>query len=330
MKALLKPTLSTSLVVFFGCILLILGLFAEVFEGQGPEVDLAQIYANPVPVDELVHLKSLRLTNKHGTFLFENTHPEGNLAGPWQMLEPQNLKVKGDVINKIVEALNIIRVRNFHPLEPINVSSFSLDNPTLGLLFTSTRGKVFEIKMGLINPIDNSAYLSLSSQNQIYQIDPIELALESYDLSQLSESKIFALNPAALASVEIYGQKGLELKLTRKENDWFDQNGLLLSGSKVTDLFNRIEDSKSLASLDNLNTLQREQLERVMAAPLFGLKLISSQGIRSYFISESKQPIPGLVIPADSLILSSDEKQSFILISKEMVKIFGIKSKELK
>src|SRR6478735_6076054 len=148
MKALLRPALSTVLVVFFFFILLFLGLFAEVFESQTPEVDIAQIYANPVPVNELQHLKNLKLTNKHGTFVFENTHPDGNLSGPWQMLEPQALKLKNDVVTKIVDALNVIRVRNFHRLEPINITSFSLDNPTLTLLFTNSKNKNFEVKMG--------------------------------------------------------------------------------------------------------------------------------------------------------------------------------------
>ena len=128
MKAILRPSLSTVLVAFFFIILLFLSLFAEVFESQTPEVDVAQIYANPVPVPELQRLRTLKLTNKHGTFVLENTDPGGVLSGPWQMLEPQALRVKGDVVTKIIDALNVIRVRNFHRLEPINITSFSLDN----------------------------------------------------------------------------------------------------------------------------------------------------------------------------------------------------------
>src|SRR5690606_37178893 len=116
----------------------------------------------------------------------ENTHPDGDLVGPRQLTEPQPLRIRPDIIEKIVDALNIIRVRNFYKLEPINITSFSLDNPTLTLLFTNDKDKSFEVKMGLINPIDNSSYLQLSTQNQIYQIDPIEISLESYDLSLLA------------------------------------------------------------------------------------------------------------------------------------------------
>lgn len=331
MKSLLRPSLSTVFVAFFALILLFLGLFAEVFESQAPEVDMAQIYANPVPVDELQHLKTLRLVNKQGNFLFENSHPEGNLEGPWQMLEPQTLSVKGNVIPKIIEALNVVRVRNFHRLEPINITSFSLDNPTLTLTFNNSKGKAFEIKMGLINPIDNSAYMSLSSQNQIYQIDPIEMALESYDLVQLVESKIFALNTEALASLEIYGQAGLDLKLLKKENQWVDQAGVVLSESKVEKYFKRFDELKSLSILDNLNPEQRAFMEKTMATPVYSLKLISTVGLRSYIVGEIKGNLPGIKLKSEqNYALSSEDKQSFVLIDKDQLKLFEVKPSDLK
>lgn len=327
----LRPSLSTVLVAFFFLMLMFLGLFAEVFESQTPEVDIAQIYANPVPVNELQHLKNLKITNKHGTFVFENTSPDGNLGGPWQMLEPQALRVKGDVIPKIIDALNLIRVRNFHRLEPINITSFSLDNPTLTLLFTNVKNKNFEIKMGLINPIDNSAYLSLSTQDQIYQIDPIEMALESYDLAQLVESKVLALNIDSLQSLEIYGTDGLRLKLLKKEAQWVDQEGAILSDSKVKRFFERLEEIKSFTILDKLNTDQQIFMEQNMATPAYSLKLISASGVRTYLVANVKGQIPGMsIVKSDTMALSTEEKQSFILLDSGEVKILSTKSSELK
>jgi hypothetical protein len=331
MNTFLRPSLSTILVVFFFLILLFLGLFAEVFESQTPEVDIAQIYANPVPINEIQRLKSLKLTNKHGTFVIENTHPEGSLEGPWQMLEPQALRLKSDVITKIIDALNVIRVRNFHRLEPINISSFSLDNPTLTLLFTNDKNKSFEIKMGLINPIDNSAYLSLSSQDQIYQIDPIEMALESYDLPQLAESRVFAVNSDSLHSLEIFASEGLRIRLVKKDDQWVDQNGDTLSETKVKRLFDRIEDIKSFSILDRLNSEQQSFMEKAMATPVHHLKLVSSLGVRNYFISKVPGLIPGMNVgKKDTYALSTDEKNSFVLIDKDELKPLILKSSELK
>ncbi len=331
MNALLRPTLSTLLVLLFTLILVFLGLFAEVFESETPEVDLAQIYANPAPLNELQRLKTLRITNKQGSFLLENTHSEGNLEGPWQMIEPQALKVKGDVVSRILDSLNAIRVRNLHRLEPINVTSYSLDNPTLTLNFINDKSKSFEIKVGLINPIDNSAYLGLSSQNQIYQIDPLEMTLESYDLAQLVESRVLALNTDSLMSLEIYSSNGLELKLLKKDDQWVDQNGTVLSGNKIKNFFTRLEDLKSFSILNNLTTDQQQYMEEAMANPTYTLKLISGQGVRSYMISEMRNGIPSMSLPKNNfLALSSEDKKSFVLLDLDQARTFTTKSSELK
>ncbi len=319
------------LVAFFFVVLLFLGLFAEVFESHTPEMDVAQIYANPVPVNELRELTRFKLINKQGTFVFENTHPEGDLLGPWQMLEPQALKVKGNVVGKIIEALNGIRVRNFHPLEPINITSFSLDNPTLTLNITNSENKKFEIKMGLINPIDNSAYLSLSGQDQIYQIDPIEMAIENYDLAQLVESKVLALNTDSLQSLEIYSPEGLRLKVLKKENQWLDQEGATLTDVKVLKFFENLEEIKSFSILSNLTKEQEAFMEKTMASPAWSLKLISAQGVRTYLLGQLQSDIPGTnVFRNGTFALSTDEKQSFVLVDREELRILSTKSSDLK
>jgi hypothetical protein len=330
MRSLLKPQLSTILVAVFFFILLFLGLFAEVFESESPEVDLAQIYANPVPVAELQHLKSMKLTNKQGTFEVLNTHPEGNLEGPWQMTLPQALRVKAEVISKIIEAFNVIRVRNFHRLEPINITSYSLDNPTLTLLFTNSKDKSFEIKMGLINPIDNSAYMTISTQNQIYQIDPLEMQLESYDLAQLVESKVLALNADSLVSLEVYGAEGLQLKLLKKEEQWLSDTGVVLSEDRVKKFIERLEALKSTSILENLTPEQKDVMDRATAVPLYSLKIITTQGVRTYVIGMVTGGIPGTSINGTVYALSGEERNSYVLIDKDQLKVFGTKINELK
>jgi hypothetical protein len=331
MKSLIRPSLSTILVVFFFFILLFLGLFAEVFETQTPEVDIAQIYANPIPASNLKQLRNLRLVNKHGTFLFENTHPNGDLQGPWQMLEPQSLKLKGDIVSKIIDALSAVRVRNFHRLEPINISSYSLDNPTLTLFFTNAQNRIYEIKVGLINPIDNSAYLTLTGQDQIYQIDPIEMALEGYDLAQLVESKVLALNVDSLQALEIYNEGQLKLKLLRKEDQWLDQSATILSEQKVKKFFERLEQMKSFSILDKVTSEQKIFMEKTMAQAGWGLKLITGQGVRSYVIGQVRGQIPGTEISKNEIFaLSTDDLQSFVLIERSELAVLNTKMADLK
>jgi hypothetical protein len=326
----MRSTLSTLLVVCFALILIFLGLFAEVFESQTPEIDEVQIYTNPIPLAEMQTLKSIRLTNKLGSFLLENTDLKGKLDGPWQMVSPQAL-VKPEIVFKIIDALTALRVRNFHSYEPINITSFSLDNPSVTLNFITGEEKNIELKLGLINPIDNSAYLVVSTQNQIYQIDPLEITIESYDLAQLVESRVLALNLESLVSLEIYSEKSLELKLLKKDQGWVNQNGIILNNTKVISFFEKLENIKSFSILDKLTIEQQSFMSQASSKPTYSLKIISSQGVRTYMMSEIKGGIPGIPIDRNNFYaLSSDEKVSFVLIEKDQMKVFGTKSDELK
>jgi hypothetical protein len=327
----IRPSISTLLVIFFACLLVFLGLFAEVFESETPEIDLAQVYANPIPVDELQKLTSVQFTNKHGSFYFENSESSGNLEGPWQMTAPQSLRMKDDVIKKIVDALNVIRVRNFHRLEPINVSSFSLDNPTLSLTFQNLKGKTFELKMGLINPIDNSAYISLSTQNQIYQIDPIEIALEAWDLPQLVDSKILAFSVPDLLEVDVSGPGINDFKLLRKDEEWVDSMGVVLNPKKVQDFIARLLDLKSLSILENLTEDQLGSLQRTVATPVVNFKLVTRNGIRSYRIGEISGSVPGISLSGDAkYVFTNDERTSFSVLGKDQIRVFSLRLNELK
>jgi len=332
MKNIFRPSLSSILISFLFIVIVAMGLFSEVFISEVPEINLAQIYANPIQHQELKYLKKIELTNKNGDFIFENTHPKGDIVGPWQMLAPQSLKAKDEIIRKIVDALKGIRVRNFHSNEPINVSSFSLDNPTLNLKI-HTKNKKLEMKMGLINPIDNSAYMSLSHQDQIFQIDPLEISLESYDLSQLVESKVLALNFDSLASMELYEKNNLLIKFLKKENNWMDQNGVVLATNKVKEFIDRLESIRSQSILDNLSNEQKEFLNKIVSTSVYTLKIISTVGVRNYFFGHLKEATDLPDLPKEirgSFVMSSEDKDSFVIINNEELNFLNTQLKNFK
>ncbi len=325
MKKYFKPDISTILVFFFLTTLIGIGFIAEVFEAETPEVNFAQIYSNPLPLNHLTKMRKINLTNKNGTFTFENINPDAKIEGPWQMTSPQPLKAKSEIFKKIIQSLKGIRVRNFHRLEPLNLTSFSLDNPTLILEIEGPKKK-FEIKMGLINPIDNSAFITVSDQDQIYQIDPLEMSLESYDLPQLAESKVLAMNFDSLASMELYEANNLTVKVLKKDNTWLDQNGVILSENKVKDFMEKIESIKSSSILENLNVEQKNFLNNLLSKSLYSLKIISNIGVRSYFFSELKKDPLNPNLPDEvfgSFVMASEERDSFILINNQELDFFS-------
>jgi hypothetical protein len=184
--------------------------------------------------------------------------------------------------------------------------------------------------MGLINPIDNSAYMTISTQNQIYQIDPLEMQLESYDLAQLVESKVLALNADSLVSLEVYGAEGLQLKLLKKEEQWLSDTGVVLSEDRVKKFIERLEALKSTSILENLTPEQKDVMDRATAVPLYSLKIITTQGVRTYVIGMVTGGIPGTSINGTVYALSGEERNSYVLIDKDQLKVFGTKINELK
>lgn len=330
MKSLLKPSLSTGLVTLFFFILVILALFAEVFVSRTPEIDLAQIYANPVPVSEFARLKKLVFSNKYGTFEMVNTNAEDTLEGPWQLTSPQTQRVKSELVSKIVENLNILRIRSIHRYEPINVTSFSLDNPNFTLLLTTSKSKDYEIKLGLINPIDNSAYLSLSSQNQIYQIEPLEMALETYDLSQIIEARVLALDFSKLKSIEIFEGGQSRLLMNVGSDSWVDGEGPL-SETKVADFLSKIEEMKSSSLLENLSAEQIQSFQNMINASSIALKIAYNDMVNTYYFTEIKKSLPGLGPQFNGQYLfSSDDLKQFSVIKKDQAKFLQTTSKQLK
>lgn len=331
MKKLLNPPLSTGLVALFFFLLMVLALFAEVFESRTPEIDLAQIYANPTPIAELQRLQKLNLTNKYGSFEMINTHEDGELVGPWQLTSPQTQRVKSELISKIIENLNLLRVRSIHRYEPINITSFSLDNPNLSLLFSTSKNKDYEIKLGLINPIDNSAYLSISSQDQIYQIDPLEMAMETYDLSQIVEARVFAINWSKVKSLEILENKNSKLLIHQNDEIWTDVKEEKVSRDKVEQFLAQIEEMKSSSILENLSSDQVKHFQDLIAANSIQLKFDLEDEVRSYYFSEVKRNLPGMGQQFNGQYLfSNDELKSFSIIKKDQLKFLQTTLRNLK
>ncbi len=157
------------------------------------------------------------------------------------------------------------------------------------------------------------------------------MAIENYDLAQLVESKVLALNTDSLQSLEIYSPEGLRLKVLKKENQWLDQEGATLTDVKVLKFFENLEEIKSFSILSNLTKEQQAFMEKTMASPAWSLKLISSQGVRTYLLGELQSDIPGTnVFRNGTFALSTDEKQSFVLVDREELRILSTKSSDLK
>lgn len=317
MKNFFQKNLSTFLVSFFFILCVFLALFAEVFQSRNSEMDLAALYATPIQWRQYNELRQIKLNNKNGEFILENTNPAGLIEGPWQLTSPQVLKVKSAVVNKIMNALKQIQIRQLFALDAINLNSFSLDAPTATINLVSLAGRSFDIKLGLINPIDNSSYMTFTGATQIYQIDPLVISLESYDLAQMAESQVLALNIDSIQSFELVKENISIFRWQRNADKWLDQTATELDQEKMKKYFERWENVKSSLVLEMGNPDQREVIDRLLTNPQYLLRVQTLSGLRTYTLSLYSETISGVNLGVNQFyILSTDEKKSFSFIEK--------------
>lgn len=317
MKHFFQKNFSTFLVGFFFILCLFLALFAEVFQSRNSDMDLAALYATPIQWRQFTNLREIKVTNKNGEFTLENMNPTGLLEGPWQLTSPQMLKVKSAVVEKMVSALKQIQIRQLFSLDAINLNSFSLDAPTSTISLRSNAGRALELKFGLLNPIDNSSYMTFTGATQIYQIDPLSLSLESYDLAQMAESQVLALNIDSIQSFELFKETSTVFRWQKSEDKWKDQAGDEIQAIKIQKYLERWENVKSSLVLDSENVDQRAVLERLLAAPQYLLRVQTLGGLRTYTLSLLTEAIPGVSLGVNQYyILSTDEKKSFSFVER--------------
>ncbi len=320
MKHFLKKNYGTFLVGFFFILCIFLALFAEVFQSRNSEMDLAALYATPIQWRQFNEIREFKINNKNGEFVLENMNPEGLFEGPWQLTSPQVLKVKSAVVEKIMGALKQIQIRQVFSLDGINLSSFSLDSPTATVNIRANSGRAVELKFGLINPIDNSSYMTFTDATQIYQIDPLSISLESYDLAQMAESQILALNTDSIQSFELVKENVSSFRWQKNADKWLTQTGQEIPAQKIQKYFDRWEEVKSSLVIENGNAEQKIILDRLLVNPQYVIRVQTLNGLRTYTLSLFSEPISGVNLATKQFyILSNDEKKSFSFVDKSQL-----------
>src|SRR5690606_11305733 len=107
---------------------------------------------------------SIKLTNRLGTFELSRHNKTD-----WNLTSPRLMPAKPSTIQELIKDLSSLKILKVHRNDALNTSNFSLDNPLISLVLKTELEEEITMKLGLINPIDNSAYISLSSADLIYQ-----------------------------------------------------------------------------------------------------------------------------------------------------------------
>lgn len=324
---------STMAVVGFGIILSALAFFAEMFQGPPVPTDLTQLIQNPIPTDKLANLKSVSFTNKMGSFKFENTHPQFELDGPWQMIQPTNIKARKDFFLKVLKSLTEIQVRHTHRADTINLQSFSLDKPLFSFIFETQDSSLIQVSFGLINPIDNSTYFSLTGSDLIYQSNTLSLPLESVTPDELLDSKALALNSELVSMIEIQEApfQAIQLRVNKISDLWQDNSGQRMDSKKLERYIGDLQNIKSYMVLDKLSPIASAELEKIMSAPRWRLKIAQREYTETFFVAGPLTDIGDFRLEkANSLLFYREGTTTPIVLPPDMQNIFKKSDSQLR
>lgn len=326
-KSKFKTYFSSWLLGIFILILSIVAVGTELFQLAPKGQKELSVYSNPIQADVISNLKTMKIINKLGTFTITED------KSGWLLKEPRQMPLKSATKNNIFESLKNITVKNIHQYEPINLSSFSLDRPVLTLQLITKLDEQLEVKIGLINPINNTTYVTVSNQNQIFQTDILKNNLEALDLGDFIDSKVFSIDPSEVISFKIF--RGLTSQtishLTKENASWKSQKYNVISDENTFNTISEILSIKAQYIVDGQDEETLNTINNYLSNPLYRLEIESNNQKTQYQISTLVKSIPGLKLEKRQFfIIKASDREFPYIVAKDLLNLFQIRYQNLR
>ena len=322
-----KSFLSSWLLIFFAFSLAIAAGISQLFQAPVNNDSTTSSYQSLFQPGQILGLKEMVLKNSLGEFHFERA--DNNTTTPWAMISPRRFPANSKLINSIVNDLDKIKIRNVHQFDAINVSNYSLDEPSLEVTLINNDKKKTILRFGLVNPIDNSTFVTLSNQKAIYHIDNIKHSLGNLDLTSFVNTKLLTLEPSSISFLSITRNLKDRIKttLTIKQNKkgWEGRNSKPLEAQRVKLYFQTLGSLKSNVILDKVTDEQQKEISRYFEKPLYLVNIKKSNGkVEKYEISPLIRSLPGLKLEKwKNVLFRSTNSQFVYVLGKDMLKYFN-------
>ncbi|MGK0367113.1 MAG: hypothetical protein ACI9QD_000247 [Thermoproteota archaeon] len=302
-----KSRISTWLLGAFSLILLLTAFYTELFQRRKEELQFTHINHNPFSETFLKTAKSIELKNKLGNYKIERIMPfEQN---KWQLKVPKDLQAEKRTVNKILNSLYKINLKNVYDKDKINIQNYSLDNPLVSLSIRSEI-RTINMKVGLVNPINNSAYISFSHIDKIFQVDRFKFSMESIVLTDLIDAHVLDINNEDIQKIEIFSGNSNRafFKIYKVGSDWFDSKNRQLDLEKVVQYTSTLKALKSSLILDRQTKKTKKYLNRMFKYPAY--KLIISDHDQKQIIK-----ITGLITSKKQHDIKIQKKKNFAVLN---------------
>lgn len=326
---------SNWIILLFFITILILGAGTELFQSPTSIDENLQKFQTVLQTNEISDLTDIQIENKLGLFRVQSLKTKENQK--WVLSFPRNLPIKQDKIHKVIDSIKNLNIKNILPLDTINKSNFSLSSPRYTIKFKRLMDQEWtSLYFGLVNPIDNSTYLTLSNKDIIYHVDSINFPLDSLKFTQLIETLIIPLRLSKIQKVAIYkgAQTNVKPRLffQRFEKTWSNQKNVQLNEKKVTTFLNQLLNIKSLIIVDEKSLALEEKMKEMLKRPSYTLEITDiNNNSFTYLFSGQINKLPGIKLSQGKSILVSSSTQTHpYVMKKENLALFLKKQKYFK
>ncbi|MFN8370984.1 MAG: DUF4340 domain-containing protein [Bacteriovoracaceae bacterium] len=336
-----KPFLSLApkLLVVLTLVVIILGLYTELFQLPKMEMSKSLSKNSPISSDLIDNLNVISFENKFGKFSFKKAHSNSDLAVPyfWKMTYPKEFASNQEIFQNIFSALKNLKIIKILPNDELNRSNYSINNPLLKIEMVSDYYSRTTLVLGLINSLDNSAYLHIMNQDFIYQVEALGFSFANITLSDFVNSQVLDVDTDQIIKVKIFkglAKNGVVLNSFEKnsENGWKNLNiksrSSLIDNADIESYLNKIFQIKAHTILDQLAPSLKNQLKQGLQNPEFSIVLQSESG-EEYnfsfgFALNSPELLTQLKIEKNAhVVVYSENSEHYYLINKDLTDIFS-------
>lgn len=325
---------TTTLWALFCFVLLLIGgaILSELFRAPSQRNDPLGQYRTLFSAEQIQKTKYLKVDNQLGVLELAKSNEK------WRLTSPRQLPAVEGVIKQILGVLQNIKVLNVYEKDPINVSNFSLKTPILSVSFGESPGEIETIELGLVNPIDETLYIAVESQNAIFQVNSFEQKLEKLNLPDFIDTRIFNIDKDHIVQFSIYnraieaGQKLVHFERDQATKKWQGKDRRKLDQIKVNQFIDSVIGLRSQLILDQQSQQQVSAIEPYLKKPQYTIEIITkSGGSYDFIVSKPVSTIPGIKIEKrqNVLIYSNTNKRPFF-INKSNINILKKKQRQFR
>ena len=285
----------TSALSIFGFTILAVTLiiYAEFFRRNEKNNKIESNYSNIFNPKEFGKILEVTLKNRLGSFELKS------VEGKWKLLNPREVDAKLETVDLIIKKINELKIIKIYEKDAINLSNFSLEQPSITISLKNNKQQKLTYSFGLLNPIDNTTYVTSSNEKVIFQVNSLGRGVETMSLSNFLDSKIFSTSYDQIVGYTITrgNSKNAQLKLTKDKRSWKSSTGRLLDEAPIKKYFGELANLSSTLIIDEIDEELKDSINQYLENPLYIIEIIDKNNRKTKFeISKFVRSLPNINI----------------------------------